>query len=80
LARYFFHLRDHRARLLDPEGLELPSIEVARTEALHFSRDLLSHDIRSGLIDLRYRLDVENEAGELVHSLPFNDAFEVIES
>lgn len=78
MARYFFHLRDGTDCLLDPEGIELPNQEAVEKAALFAARDTLSHEMKDGRIDLRYRLDVENDAGEVVHSLPLSEAFDVI--
>jgi len=60
--------------LRDPEGQALAADAVAET-ALHQVRSLIADDILStGRIDLRPRLDVEDGAGRLVHSLEFADA------
>ena len=75
--RYFFHLRGSSDNLFDLEGLELHDLETVRKCTLHTVRDMLSHDIKNGHLDLRYRVDVEDEGGTLVHSLSFNEAFEV---
>jgi hypothetical protein len=80
LARYFFHLRNHTDEMLDLEGMELPLAEDVNTEALRAARDLLSHETRSGVVDIHYRIDVEEADGGAVHSLSLKDAFELIES
>ncbi|MCC2979531.1 DUF6894 family protein [Sphingomonas sp. IC4-52] len=77
MARYFFHLRDHDSTLLDEEGVELADLAVVRQKALDAARDTLSHDIRAGFIDLRFRIDVATEDGAVVHSLALEDAFVV---
>src|SRR6476469_1511041 len=79
LARYFFHLRHRSDQLLDREGVELGGIAAARAAALNAARDTLSHDMRSGALDLRYRIDVEDEAGAEVYSIALRDAFTIIE-
>ena len=78
MARYFFHLRDGDDQLLDPDGIELadqPAIEAA---ALNAARGMLSHEMREGRLDLRYRIDVEDQRGTVVHSVDLADAFETI--
>lgn len=42
------------------------------------ARDCMAGDIKHGRLDLRYRIDVVDEAGETVHSLSFADAVEVL--
>ena len=71
-------VRDSVDELLDPEGQEYASLEELKKAVLFSARDLLAGDIRSGLIDLRYRIDAENGQGEIVYTLPFKHAFAVI--
>ena len=42
------------------------------------ARDTIAGDVQNGVIDLRYRIDAENEAGQVVYSLPFKHAVSVI--
>ena len=79
LARYFFHLRHRFDQLLDREGVELPGVAAVRAVALNAARDTLSHDIRGGALDLRYLIDVEDEAGVEVYSIALKEAFTIIE-
>jgi hypothetical protein len=78
VARYFFHLRDGKDQLLDPDGIELPDQRAIEVAALKAARDTLSHELRAGRLDLRYRIDVEDECGTVVHSIDLADAFETI--
>ena len=77
MPRYFMHLRDGTDETLDPEGVVMPPSEFPRV-ALASARDCISSDARQGQIDLRYRIDVEDELGRLVHSLEFADAVEIV--
>lgn len=79
MTRYYFHLRDHIDEILDPEGLELLDLSAVRKAVLEGARDVIANEIKSeGVMDLRYRIDAENEAGQIVHSLPFKEAVSVI--
>ena len=78
MARYYFHLRDGHDQLLDPDGTELPDQQAIEAAALRAARDMLSHELQAGRLDLRYRIDVEDEGGTVVHSLDLADAFETI--
>lgn len=78
MARYFMHLRDGTEQILDPEGLEFPSVEALRKAVLVAARDLMTGDIREGVIDLRFRIDVETESGEMIYTLPFKHAVSII--
>jgi hypothetical protein len=72
------HLRDSTDELLDPEGVELADLEAVRKNVMVAARDMLAGDLRNGLIDLRYRIDAENEVGEVVYTLAFKHAFSII--
>jgi hypothetical protein len=72
------HLRDSTDELLDPEGVELKDLEAVRQRVMMAARDILAGDLRNGLVDLRYRIDAENEAGAIVYTLAFKHAFNVI--
>jgi hypothetical protein len=78
VARYFMHLRDGTEQILDPEGLEFPSIEAMRKAVLVSARDLMTGDIREGVVDLRFRIDVEDEGGAIIYTLPFKHAVNII--
>jgi len=78
MARYFMHLRDGTDELLDPEGIDLGSIEAVRKNVMTAARDVLAGDLRNGVVDLRYRIDAENEGGEIVYSLAFRHAFSIV--
>jgi len=77
MPRYFLHLRDHADETLDPEGKEMPA-EAVSGLALWSARDCMADDVKNGELDLRYRIDVHDATGELVHRLPFADAVKII--
>lgn len=78
MARYFMHLRDGTEQILDPEGLDFPSVEAVRKAVLIAARDLMTGDIREGVLDFRFRIDVEDESGGIIYTLPFKHAVSII--
>ncbi|MEO6256851.1 MAG: hypothetical protein ABIO69_08590 [Sphingomicrobium sp.] len=78
MARYFMHLSDGTEQILDPEGLEFASVEALRKSVLLAARDLMSGDIREGILDFRFRIDAEDERGVIIYSLPFKHAVNII--
>jgi hypothetical protein len=78
MARYFLHLRDGSDEVLDPDGSEFDDIEAVRLGVMQNARDTIAGDVRNGVVDLRYRIDAENEAGQIVYSLPFKHALSII--
>ena len=78
MPRYFLHLRDGSDELLDVDGSEFADMEALRNGVLFTVRDIMAGDIRNGVLDLRFRIDAEDEGGELVHSMPFKHALNII--
>ena len=78
MARYFLHLRDHTAEVLDPEGIEFSNEEGIPNYVLECVRDLIRGDVRKGVIDFRFRIDAEDANGVIVHTLPFSEAVTLI--
>lgn len=48
MLRYYRHIRQRDVLIEDPDGIELPDLDAARTEAVDGVRDLLSHPTREG--------------------------------
>jgi len=74
MGLYYFHLRDGDDLLLDPEGCRLPDLRAVAERAMRIARSLLSMDVLEGRLPLAMRIDVADETGALIHSLPFADA------
>ena len=77
MPRYFLHLRDHDDLIIDPEGVEMPADAVPGV-ALLAARDCMAADVKAGQLDLRYRIDVQDEVSRIVYSLDFTDALEIV--
>jgi hypothetical protein len=71
------HLVDGVDVLLDPDGIEVP-YEAIVQKALASARDCIAGDVREGRFDLRYRINVHDEDDQVVHSLSFADAVEIL--
>lgn len=71
------HLVDGEDILLDPEGLTMAA-DAVPASALAQARDCIAGDVRDGRINLAYRIDVHDGGGEVVYSLSFADAVEII--
>jgi hypothetical protein len=77
MPRYYMHLRNPSDELLDLEGVIMPE-EALADSVLAAARDCMAHDLRSGRVELNYRIEVQNEQGEIVHALQFADAVEIV--
>ena len=78
MPMYFFHLRNRVVDVEDEEGVDLASLEAAKAQALKAARDTLCQDMREGILDLRFRIEVADAGGRLLHTLHLSDAFTVI--
>ena len=78
MTRYYMQLRDGTDHLLDPEGLEYADIDDLKKKVLVAVRDLISGDVKGGVIDLRFRIDAEDRDGVIVYTLDFADAVHII--
>ena len=78
MPRFFFHLENGSDLLLDPDGLLMPR-DAVLSAALRQARDCIAGDVQIGRLDLHYRIDVHDEAGEIIHSLDFRDAVETVQ-
>jgi hypothetical protein len=71
-----FHLCHGPDLVKDWDGADLP-VEAAARLALNLARLQISQDALRGQINLNYRIDVEDELGRIVHSLPFTKAVQI---
>lgn len=79
MARYYLHLRDGSDQVLDPDGAEFADMDALRKAALEAARDVMCCDLCNGMLDLRFRIDAEDDRGNLVYSLPFRDAVDIVQ-
>ena len=78
MARYYMQLRDGTEQLLDPDGIEYADMDALRKSVLIAVRDLITGDVKSGVIDLRFRVDAEDRDGVIVYTLDFAEAVNII--
>ena len=71
MAQYYLQLRDGSDQLLDPDGLEYADLDELKRKVLIAAREMLSEDIKGGVIDLRFRIDAEDHDGTIVYTLGF---------
>jgi hypothetical protein len=75
MARYYFHLFDDMVTL-DEEGVDLPDIAAARSNAITTIRGLICGDVQSGRLDLRHRVEVTNDK-ERLFTVSYGEALEL---
>jgi len=78
VVRYYFHLRDGVERLLDPQGADVDDPAQLARMALKEARAVVAQEALEGEINLQQRIEIEDEGGNLVHSLSFADAVRIV--
>ncbi|HEX8213849.1 MAG TPA: hypothetical protein VF582_00080 [Allosphingosinicella sp.] len=73
MPRFFFHVYDDEVAL-DDEGLDLPDLDTVRAHAVVGARSLICEVVSKGHINLRHRIEVEDEDRRPVLTLPFASA------
>lgn len=74
---FYLHIyyRDMAAR--DEEGLELASLEAARSEAIAGARGIMRDELRNGRLSLGSRIEIEDSSGRMLATVPFREAITV---
>lgn len=76
MPRFFFHVYDE-ALVKDEDGIELADATAARLAALAGARALMCDQLKTGRLSLHHRIEVVDETGARVLSLPFGDAVRI---
>ena len=76
VPRYYFHHCDSE-RTNDEEGVELSSVQAARSYATDCARDMCCADLKEGWLNLDHRIEVADEAGEHILTITYREAFEL---
>jgi hypothetical protein len=77
MPHFYFHLHDGEARLEDQQGLSLPDAEAAWYHAYRSARDLLADRRRGREQYGGHCLQVEDEVGAHVWTLPLTEIAEL---
>ena len=73
---YRFHVKND-IDAPDDEGQELSNLAAAHLKAIDYARDLAAASVRQGRLDLKHRIDVEDDKGDILLTVRFADAIEV---
>jgi hypothetical protein len=74
-----FHLNLHNTHVdaPDEQGADFTDVADAREHAVTGIRDFLSHEAKAGVLDLRGRIDIADDRGAIVLSVPFAEALTI---
>ena len=76
MPRYFFHFYDGPI-LRDQDGIELADAEAACAAALAGAREVMCDQLMKGRLSLHHRIEVEDEDGKAILTLPFGEAVRI---
>ena len=74
---YRLNLHNAHYDAIDEEGVELTGIKEARSRAVDGIRDFIGHEAMGGAIDFRGHIDIVDDAGKVLESVAFRDAFNI---
>ena len=73
MPRFYFNLQDVTGRKDDPDGVVLPDAEAAWYQAVRSARDIIGEDMRHGGFIPGRRVDIEDEHGQPIWAVPFDE-------
>ena len=76
MPRFYFHLHND-IEAPDEEGLELPDLEAARSEAIRTGRELVAEAVRNGQVNLSHWIEIQDESGAQVLAVSFGDTVKI---
>jgi hypothetical protein len=71
MPRFYFHVRHHDELDEDPEGIELPSLDVAIDEAVKGAREILAEKVAKGDIVDGHQFEITTEQGDILKVVEF---------
>jgi hypothetical protein len=75
MARIFLHIDEDGEILRDPDGSEVPDVEVARAEAIESARFIMSQAVLSGKpLGWNKAFKLTDDRGIVLLAVPFADA------
>lgn len=76
MPRYFFHVYDDLI-VSDQHGIDFADAETACAAALAGAREMMCDQLVKGRLCLYHRIEVEDEGGRVILTLPFGDAVSI---
>jgi hypothetical protein len=77
MPHFYLHVRNVKTYAPDEEGEDFPDLAAAREKALIGARSILSEEVKGGALDLRGAIEIADEKGEIVLTVPYSEAVTV---
>ena len=77
MAHYYFHVHNSTGVSRDDEGIDAPDFAAARSHAVAGIRSIIGEEAKTGRLDLRGYIEVNDERDETLLIIRFEEAFQV---
>jgi hypothetical protein len=77
MPRYYFHIRERGLLIKDHEGIELPDILKAKSEAEAAAREILAEKVRLGDIVDGQEFEIYDAWGNRMLNVPFKSVLKL---
>ena len=77
MPRFYFDVHNGDGVTLDEDGLELADQRSAKMIAMDSVRSIIAEEARKGFLDLAGRIDVKDDAGEVLLIVHYPEAFKL---
>ena len=78
MPRFYFHLYNDITSL-DDEGQEYDNLPIAHQKAVAAAREMAAEAVKNGHLTLSHRIEIADEAGEIVGTVWFRDILDIKE-
>jgi len=78
MPRFFIHCTTGERRIVDEEGHDLPDARAALEMAYEAAREIVAEKVLEGDVIRADSVEVVDESGTLVGSVPIKDVFRVV--
>jgi hypothetical protein len=78
MARYYFHFRNESEFIEDEIGYILIDRAAARVKGIASLRSILAEDVLGGVLGTSASIEIENEDHELVLTISFHEALQIV--
>lgn len=80
MPRFYLHIHNSHGAAEDDEGADLASLAEAHEKAISGIRSLLSAEAMNGTINLNGHIEIKTETGQVLNTVAFSEAMQIIES
>jgi hypothetical protein len=77
MPTFHLHLINSLIEADDVQGHDLPDLNAAHSVALAGIRDFLGHEAMNGTLDFRGHIQIEDDSGAVLQTIPFVEAFTI---